>query len=57
MEKVEMVKHTERVGMKGNVYTYRVLVGTRKKINHLLDLGMDRRIVLIWENVEWIILS
>lgn len=52
-----MVKHTERVVLKGNVYTYRVLVGTRKKINHLLDLGMDRRIVLIWENVEWIILS
>ena len=41
-----MVKHTERVRLKGNGYTHRVLVGTRKKRDHLLELEIDVRIVL-----------
>jgi hypothetical protein len=57
MEAAETVKHTDRVGLKINAYTCRVLVGSRKKRNYLLELGIAGRIVLIREDVEWIILS
>jgi hypothetical protein len=57
MKEVVMVNYTERTGLKKNAYTYRVLVGTRKESDHLLELGTDGWIVLIWEGVEWIILS
>jgi hypothetical protein len=42
------------MGLKGNAYTYRVLVGTREKSDYLLELEMVGRIVLIWETVKWI---
>jgi len=41
-----MVNYTERMGLKGNAYMYRGLMGTRKESDYLLELGMVGRIVL-----------